>query len=218
MTMRPFLTVVAIAVLPAGLALSQTAPQTPGLGLFTNTGDVGAPAKTGSVQFDAATGQYRITGSGANIWAKQDQFQYAWREMTGNFTISATMRFLGTGADHRKAGIMLRQSTDTDAAYVDVLMHGSGMPALQWRSRKGEDTNTFDLPLQEPGAYRIKLVRAGPKMHMYLAKEGGEPVRIGNTEVTFAGPVLVGLAVCAHDANASETVVFSDVSIEPQVP
>jgi len=192
--------------------------QTPPLGLFSNSGDVGAPARAGSTQFDTTTGQYRITGSGANIWAKQDQFQFAWREITGNFTVTATMRFLGKGADHRKAGIMLRQSTDTDAAYVDVIMHGNGMPALQWRGRKGEDTNAFDLPLEESRAYKIKLVRTGPKMHMYLALEGAEPVRIGNTEVAFTGPILVGLAVCAHDANASETVVFSDVSIEAQAP
>jgi TolB protein len=193
-------------------AFAQTMP----LGLFSSSGDIGAPARAGSTAFDAATGQYRITGSGANIWAKQDQFQFAWREITGNFTVTATMRFLGKGADHRKAGIMLRQSTDTDAAYVDVIMHGNGMPALQWRGRKGEDTNAFDLPLEESGAYRIKLVRTGAKMHMYLAKEGAEAVRIGNAEVTFTGPVLVGLAVCAHDANSSETVLFSDVSIEPQ--
>lgn len=186
----------------------------PAPAFFTNSGDIGGPARAGSTQFDAATGQYRITGSGANIWAKQDQFQFAWREMTGNFTISATMHFLGQGNEHRKAGIMVRQATDADAAYADVIMHGNGMPALQWRARKGEDTNAFDLPLVEPGTYRIKLVRAGAKMHMYLAKDGGEPVRIGNTEVTFTGPILVGLAVCAHDANAAETVVFSDVSIE----
>ena len=213
MTTRP---VIRIAIL-ALCALSDFA-QTGALGLFTQSEDIGAPARTGSLQFDPATSQYRITGSGANIWAKQDQFRFAWREMTGNFTVSATMKFLGTGAEHRKAGIMLRQSGDTDAAYVDVIMHGSGMPALQWRSRKGENTNTFDLPLQEPGTFRIRLVRTGPKMHMYLAKEGAEPVRIGNTEVTFTGPILVGLAVCSHDPNASDTVVFSDVSIEPQVP
>ena len=195
-------------------AFSACAQSTP-LGLFTNSGDIGAPARAGSIQFDAATGQNRVTATGANIWAKQDQFQFAWREVTGNFTVTATMRFLGKGADHRKAGIMLRQSTESDATYVDVIMHGNGMPALQWRARQGEDTNTFDLPLEEPGTYRIRLVRTGPKMHMYLAKEGAEPVRIGNTEVTFTGPVLVGLAVCAHDANASETVVFSDVSIAP---
>jgi hypothetical protein len=56
------------------------------LGPFTNSGDVGSPAVKGSVEF--SNGQYRITGSGANIWAKRDQFQYVWREMTGNFTVT----------------------------------------------------------------------------------------------------------------------------------
>jgi hypothetical protein len=73
-------------------------------GVFSNSGDVGGPAIKGSVEF--SNGQYRIGGSGANIWAKQDQFQYLWREMTGNFTVTASMRFVGQGAAHRKAGIM----------------------------------------------------------------------------------------------------------------
>jgi len=63
------------------------------LGVFSNSGDVGGPAIKGSVEF--SNGQYRISGSGANIWAKQDQFQYVWREMTGNFMITATMHFVG---------------------------------------------------------------------------------------------------------------------------
>jgi hypothetical protein len=44
--------------------------QAQNLGIFTNSGDVGSPAHKGSVEFDAAKGEYRITGSGANIWAK----------------------------------------------------------------------------------------------------------------------------------------------------
>ncbi len=186
------------------------------LGLFTNSGDVGNPAIAGSSTFDAATGQYRVTGSGANIWGKQDQFQFLWKEMSGNFTVTATMKFLGKGADHRKAGIMVRQTPDADAAYADVIVHGNGMPALQWRSRKGEDTNPFDFPFDGPGTFRIKLVRTGVRIFLFIAKEGGEPKEVAHTEVTFQGPVLVGLAVCAHDAKVSETVVFSDVSIEVQ--
>lgn len=187
-------------------------------GIFTNSGDIGSPAIKGATVFNAATGEYRITGSGTNMWAKEDQFQYAWREITGNFTATATMRFLGQGADHRKGGIMVRQSQDPDAAYADVVVHGSGMPALQWRSRKGEDTNTFDLPVAGPGTFRIKLIRTGVKMFMYIGANGAEPKLIANTEVSLQGPVLVGLAVCAHDPKASETVVFSDVSIEAQAP
>ena len=86
--------------------------QSGNLGVFTKSGDVGGPAIKGSAEFNPANGQYRITGSGANIWGKQDQFQYVWREMTGNFTVTATLRFLGEGNEHRKAGIMVRQSPD----------------------------------------------------------------------------------------------------------
>src|SRR5271156_5572682 len=105
--------------------------QSENLGAFTNSGDVGGPVKEGSVSFSAETGQYKITGGGVNMWAKQDQFQYVWREMTGNFTVSATMEFLGKGEDHRKAGIMLRQSLDDDSPYGDIVIHGNGMPGLQ---------------------------------------------------------------------------------------
>ena len=188
------------------------------LGVLTDSGDVGAPAIKGSAEFDASSGQYRITGSGANIWAKQDQFQYVWREMTGNFTVTATIRFLGKGAEHRKAGIMVRQSLDTDAAYADVVIHGNGMPGLQWRSKQGEDTNAFDLPFDGPGTLKVKLVRTGVRIFMYIAKEGAEPREIAHTEVSFRNPILVGLAVCSHQADASDTVIFSDVSVEAQAP
>ena len=104
------------------------------------------------------------------MWAKEDQFQYVWREMTGNFTVTATLRFLGQGADHRKAGIMVRQSLDTDATYADVVVHGNGMGALQWRSRKGEDTNTFDLPFEGPGTFTVKLVRTGVRIYMHIGR------------------------------------------------
>jgi regulation of enolase protein 1 (concanavalin A-like superfamily) len=193
-----------------------TFAQSGNLGVFTNSGDVGGPAMKGSTGFNA--GQYRITGSGANIWARQDQFQYVWREMTGNFTVMATMHFLGRGADHRKAGIMVRQSLETDATYADVVIHGNGMPGLQWRSKPGEDTNAFDLPFDGPGTFKLKLVRTGVRIYMYLAKDGAELKEIAHTEVSFRNPVLVGLVVCSHQADESDTAIFSDVSVEAQAP
>jgi hypothetical protein len=203
--------------LPLLCLLSASAfAQSGNLGVFTNSGDVGGPAIKGAAGF--SNGQYRITGAGANIWAKQDQFQYVWREMTGNFTVTATLRFLGQGAAHRKAGIMVRQSLDTDAVYADVVIHGNGMPGLQWRSKPGEDTNAFDLPFDGPGTFQVKLVRSGVRIYMYIGKDGAAPKEIAHTEVTFRNPVLVGLAVCSHQADASDTVIFSDVSVDAQAP
>ena len=192
--------------------------QSEGVGAFTHSGDVGDPARKGTTEFSAADGLYRITGAGANIWARQDQFQFVWREMPGNFAVTATMQFLGQGQDHRKAGIMIRQSLDTDSPYADIVIHGNGMPGLQWRSAKGEDTNAFDLPFDSPGKFKLKLVRNGVRIAVSIAKDGAELKEVARTEVTFRNPILAGLVVCSHKADASDTVVFSDVSVEQLAP
>jgi len=192
--------------------------QSQGLGAFTNSGDVGDPARKGTTAFDASKGQYRLTGSGANIWDKQDQFQYLWREMPGNFSVTATMEFLGKGEDHRKAGIMIRQTLDTDSPYADIVIHGNGMPGIQWRSAKGEDTNAFDLPFDGPAKYKLKLVRNGVRIGVSIARDGADLKEVARTEVTFRNPVLVGLVVCSHKADAADTVIFSDVAISEPRP
>ena len=92
------------------------------------------------------------------------------------------------------------------------------MPGLQWRSKQGEDTNVFDIPFDGPGTFKIKLVRTGVRIFMYIGKDGAEPKEIAHTEVSFRNPVLVGLAVCSHKTDASDTVIFSDVSVEAQAP
>ena len=186
------------------------------LGAFTNSADVGSPAIKGAAEFDAATGQYKITGAGANMWAKKDEFQYVWKEMSGNFAVTATLQFVGQGNEHRKGGIVIRQSLDPDATYADVVVHGNGMPGLQWRSAKGQDTNTFDLPFDGPGTFQIRMVRTGVRIFMYVGKNGAPLKEIAHTEVSFQGPVLIGLGVCSHDPAKSETVIFSNVSVEAQ--
>jgi hypothetical protein len=185
------------------------------VGAFTNSGDIGNPAMKGSTEFDAAKGQYRMTGAGANMWAKEDQFQYVWKEMTGNVAVTATMQFLGTGAvEHRKAGIVLRQTLDTDSPYVDIVIHGNGMPGIQWRNTKGDTTNGVDFPFDSPGKFKLKLVRMGAAVMVSIAKDGAELKELGHTQVQLGNPILVGLAVCSHKADGAETVIFSDVSVE----
>jgi len=186
------------------------------LGIFTDASDVGDPAIEGTTEFDG--GEYRLTGSGNSMWGKTDQFHYAWKQVTGNFTVNATVEFEGQGHIHRKAGIMVRQSSDGDSAYGDFVIHGKGMPSIQWRGAKGDDTRTFNLPYDEPGKFKIKLVRTGVRIYAYLSSDGSEPQEIAHTEVSFRGPVLVGLFVSSHDSAAADTAAFTDVSLEMAPP
>ena len=47
--------------------------QTASYGIFTNSDDVGAPSIKGSADFDAITGQYKITGSGCRPYYPRGQ-------------------------------------------------------------------------------------------------------------------------------------------------
>jgi hypothetical protein len=188
--------------------------QTGKLGSFTNSDDVGAPPLKGGAEFDQSTAQYKITGSGTDIWGKADQFHYVWREMSGNFAVTATAKFLTEGIGHRKAVIMLRKSLDTDSPFVQLAIHGDGTPAVQFRNTKADNTNTVDFPVTGPGTWRLKLVRQGTTITVWIAKDGTPLTELGHTTNQLGSPILVGLGVSSHSQDATNTVLFSDVSVE----
>jgi TolB protein len=195
------------------LAVSAFA-QTGKFGQFTNSDDVGAPPLEGSAEFDASTGQYKITGTGSDIWGKADQFHYVWRQMLGNFAVTATAKFLTEGIGHRKAVIMLRKSLDADSPFVQLTIHGDGTPAVQFRTAKGADTNTVDFPNEGPGTWTLKLTRQGSTITVWIAKDRAQFRELGHTTNQLGSPVLVGLGVSSHTQKATNTVLFSDVSVE----
>lgn len=44
------------------------------IGLFENNSDVGIVLYKGSSSYNSKTGDYKISGSGANIWGGHDEF------------------------------------------------------------------------------------------------------------------------------------------------
>src|ERR1035438_7699412 len=203
-----------LTCLLAGTAFAQPGP----LGLFSHSDDIGAPPIKGATEFNPATGEYKITGSGSDIWGKADQFHFLWREISGNFTVTATTQFLTEGNAHRKASIMLRKSLDTDSPFVHLVIHGNGMPGVQFRSAKADNVNTVDLPIEGPGTFKLKLVRQGTTITVWVAKDGAPLKEIGHTDNQLGSPVLVGLGVASHTQAATNTVLFSKVSVEQLAP
>ncbi len=123
---------------------------------------MGSPKIAGYATYNAASQVYTLSAGGVNIWAKRDEFQFAYRRMKGDFIVQAQVEFQGKGVDpHRKAGIMVRTSTaEFDSAYVDGALHGDGLTSLQYRKAKGEDTAQIEMPAAK-GANVIQLERRG---------------------------------------------------------
>src|SRR5258708_7080793 len=110
-------------------------------GIFEDPADVGTVLHPGSSTFDAAKSSYTLRGSGENMWATQDAFQFAWKKVSGDVELTADIQFRNTaGNEHKKAVLIFRQSLDADSVYVDVALHGNGLTALQYRLEKGATT------------------------------------------------------------------------------
>jgi len=202
--------------LTAVIALAATValPQTSSLGIFTNECNVGQTPPGGKVQYDAAKGEYRITGGGANMWGAVDAFYFVWKKVSGDVSLSADIQWVGTSAaEHRKAVLIVRQSLDPGSPYVDAVSHGNGLTSLQFRGAAGEQT--YQIVAVEDGPSRLRIVKKGSRFTMYFGKPGEEQKSSGPVEfVTVQEPFYVGLGVCSHVATTLETAIFSNVKLE----
>src|SRR6266850_6204145 len=187
-------------------------------GTFEGHGDVGNVLHAGSVEYDAAERSYTIAGSGENMWFASDAFQFAWKKVSGDVTLTADISFLGKGVnEHRKAVLMVRQSLDADSAYADVALHGSGLTSLQYRVEKGAATHEIEANVSAPK--RLRIVKRGAYFSMWLTDESGEfkPAG-GSTRIALKEPFYVGIGVCSHDKNVVERAVFSNVELKAPAP
>jgi TolB protein len=200
-----------------GLALSLSAGRglavEGGLGLFEAHADVGTVGKPGTAVYDAKAGTYTVTGGGENMWFATDAFHFVWKKATGDVTLAADVRLVGSGGNaHRKAALLIRQGLEPDAAYADAVVHGDGLTSIQYREVRGGATREIQSRVRGP--LRLRIEKQGEYVSLSVAA-AGEPLGSagGEFKIRFAEPFLVGLGVCAHDDAVSETAVFSNVEI-----
>ena len=204
-------TTCSLAFLGTSLLGAQAAAQS--VGIFESHGDVGTVLHPGSVDYDSAKHTYTISGSGENMWLTTDAFQFVWKKMSGDVTLSADISFLtNTGNPHKKAVLMFRQNLDPDSVYADVALHAVGMTALQFRDEKGALTREIQSNISAPK--RLRIAKRGDYVYMSLAADGGEPqVAGGWLRVPLQGTFYVGIGVCSHDKDVVEKAVFSNVEL-----
>lgn len=192
--------------------------QTDTLGLFSSHMDIGNPKNKGNSQYDKVTHTYIMTGSGYNIWFNRDEFQYLFRKIKGDFTVTANFQFFGEkGNGHRKIGWMIRQSTDEKSIHVSTVAHGDGLTVMQWRSLTGENMKDpeGEIFYPEKNFEVIQLQRIGKKLIMRIGHVGESLKTVGAHIMTnMPEETLVGLFICSHDPEVTEQAKIWDVHID----
>ena len=188
------------------------------LGLFENHADIGVPLHAGSAEHDPSRGTYTVAGAGVNMWFTNDAFQFVWKKVSGDVTLAADISFPAAGGDpHRKACLLVRQSLEPESAYADAVLHGDGLNSLQYRETKG--ARTYEIQSGVSGPVRLRLEKRGKYVSMSIARAGETLHPAGGSfRLELTEPFYVGLGVCAHNSNALEKAVFSNVELVTTVP
>jgi TolB protein len=190
------------------------------VGVFEKSVDVGNPKIKGSTLYDKKTNTYTLTGGGYNIWFNRDEFQYAYKKLNGDFTLTANFQFVGEGKEaHRKIGWMVRASLADSDVHISAVDHSDGLTVLQWRVKPGMNMRDpeDEIRASEQKKYAvIQLQRRGNTFTMRVAEKKGDPfVLVGEHEMdNLPAEVLAGIFICAHNPDVKESATVSDVLIE----
>ncbi len=187
------------------------------LGIFESQSDVGSVTPPGKLAYDAASRVYTIDSAGANLWAAEDDFHFAWKKMSGDVGLTADLSFpltTGGASQHRKALLMFRQSLDPDSLYADAAIHGNGETALQYRHSKGDTTQ--DIAFNSGAPKTLRLEKRGDTITLFISQHG-EPLHQAGASIKlhFDEPFYAGIGVCAHNKDAVERATFANVELKP---
>jgi TolB protein len=186
--------------------------QTKSIGVFSHQGDIGLVLHAGSTEFNSATHEYSLQGSGYNVWGTHDEFHFVWNKMRGNFVLKGHFAFLTKGGvDDKKIGWMVRTSLDSASPHVIGVVHGAGLTSLQYRKTLGAITEEKKFTLR--AADFIQLERKGNLYIVSVSKDGGNLQTEQIDSLKLGDAVYVGLFICAHDKNAVEKATVSKVNI-----
>ena len=183
------------------------------LGIFEGSTDVGSCRPPGSAAYDPATQEYTIAGSGADIWDKKDAFHFLWKKLKGDFILQLEFDFVGKAKNEgRKVGWMVRNDLTDDSEQINGMVHGHGLTALQYRSKKGGTTASLSSSDRAPNF--VQLERRGNLYILSTAKKGEDLVSLEFKDPGFIrDEAFVGIYICSHEDDAKETAIIRNVRI-----
>jgi aryl-phospho-beta-D-glucosidase BglC (GH1 family) len=181
--------------------------------------DINVPGRTGGAAYEGATHDWIVWGSGSDIWGSADQFNYAAKPVRRSRTISALVTSLANTDPWAKAGVMLRDSWDAGAMFVDVLATESNGIAFQWRDSTGGSCASITvpgIPAPTPSApLSVMLVKSGSTFSGFYSTDGLSWNQIGSEQsIEFDNTTyLAGLAVTSHNDSALNAATFANVKV-----
>ena len=177
-------------------------------------GDVGAPAIGGAAGNRGAT--FIVQGTGADVWANADQFHFTYQTMPGDGTITAHVRNMENTSVFCKAGVMLRETLNTDSRHVFCEWLANAK-AETIRRTATAGASSADQIASVTTAPWVRIRRDGNVFTSSYSVNGTTWIPIGSPQTISGLPVTLyaGLAVNSHDATLTNEATFDSVTVVP---
>jgi hypothetical protein len=180
----------------------------------------GRQASVGSIG-EEPTGIYTMTGSGTGVGEQDDQFHYAFKNLTGPGTIVAKIESIDNTHELAKAGVMIRKWLSSGSQYAFVCVTPSNDVIFQGRGDPGPETSFTMNQTGITTPHWVKLESDGAGYFTASHSVDGttwQPVQNAiPMDISISSNVYIGLALTAHNANATCQAVFSNVTITGMV-
>jgi hypothetical protein len=168
-----------------------------------------------------------IEANGADIWDAADACRYVYREVTGDFEMSARIVSLERANEWSKAGIMARQSIEANSQNTFINVTPDHGVKMIHRDAPGAATGPSPWVKNFEAPIWIKLVRKGDEFSSFWSEDGvkWDPADVESAEgptpsvatIVMTDPILVGIAVTSHDSGLMTTAVVDKITGSPNL-
>jgi regulation of enolase protein 1 (concanavalin A-like superfamily) len=170
----------------------------------------------GGTYSDAANGTFVISGTGTGVGGNADNCSFAYRTVTGDFTITA--RLIDRHGPMNMVGLMMRETPEGNSRSLALTLGEVGGRQCRFRTRTetGGDT-TMQLGNDytwQPVWFRLQ--RQGNVFTALQSSDGIEWFPVGKSTVDMPQTYLAGFAVSTGSATGGNDshAAFDNVSLE----
>lgn len=187
------------------------------IGIFDAHSDVGKVRLPGNAIYDAGKQEYIVTDAGVHTWPGNNAFHFVWKKMKGDF-ILRTQAYTPEKVMslHRKWGLMVRSSLDSNASYIGGVVYADNLSTLQYRHTNGGGTTETESLVK--AADVIQLERKGNTYTISFARNGSPFGNEKPVTIELGSEVYIGLFSWSRGVDVPEKTIFYNTRIVVPAP
>jgi len=199
----------AVNIATVNIAVPAAVPPAP-----WNSFDVGDPDLDGTSVYDPTDSTWTLSAAGTDIWGATDEFHFACQPLRGDGVLMARVASLGLTDPWAKAGLMIRETLDTDSRHATLVVTPTNGAIMEGRAMPGDATDGIvtagiDVPVW------LKVVRLGDSFQGFVSMDGAAWTLVQAAQLEMAEDAYWGLVLTSHNTGVLATAGFENVGLAP---